>query len=152
MAGEKVNIINRKARFNFEILESLDAGVALQGAEVKSIRAGKISLAEAYCKFRGGELYLMDCYISPYQHASTHEKLSPNRPRKLLLRKAQLKRLLGKVTERGLTIIPIRVYNDRHLIKVEIALARGKKRADKREEIKKRDLEREARRLGKFRA
>ncbi len=150
MSGEKVNIVNRKARFNFEILEKIEAGLVLEGAEVKSIRAGKISLAEAYCKFRDTELYLLDCHISPYERASTHKSISPTKPRKILLRKTQLRRLLGKVTERGLTIIPLRVYNVRHLIKIEIALARGKKKLDKREEIKKRDLEREVRRFGKF--
>jgi len=147
VAGEKVNILNRKARFNFQVIETFDAGIALVGSEVKAVRAGRISLAEAYCKFQDTELFLMGCHISRYERASTHEAIDPLRPRKLLLRKSQLKRLRGKVTERGLTIIPLRVYNDRHLIKVELALARGKKKADKREEIKKRDTQREARGL-----
>ncbi len=152
MAGDKVNILNRKARFNFEIIEIFEAGIALEGTEVKSIRAGRISLAEAYCKFRNAELYLLDCHIAPYERASTHCVVSPTRPRKLLLHKSQVKRLLGKVSEKGLTIIPLRVYNARHLIKIEIGLARGKKKVDKREEIRRRDMEREARRFGKFRA
>ncbi len=147
MTAEKVNIINRKARFNFEILEKYEAGIALVGCEVKSIRAGKVSLAESYCKFDDTELYLIDCHIAPYEKASTHNIYSPTRPRKLLMHKSELRRLRGKVTEKGLTIVPLRMYNDRHLIKVEIALARGRKKVDKRAEIKKRDLEREARRF-----
>ncbi len=149
MAGEKVNIANRKARFQYEILEEFEAGIALAGSEVKSVRLGNISLSEAYCKFVDGELFLVDCRISPYKQAGAHTDLSPTRPRKLLLRAAQLKRLQQKVTTKGLTIVPLRVYNSGRLIKVEIGLARGKRVGDKRETIRRRDEEREARRFTK---
>jgi len=148
VAGEKVNIVNRKARFNYEVLSTREAGIALAGSEVKSIRAGKVSLQEAYCKFDGGELFLVDCHIAPYAQAGTHAKLSPTRPRKLLLRKHELARLKSVVSEKGLTIIPLRMYNRGPYMKLEIALVRGKKRVDKRRTIKERDLKREQQRLG----
>ncbi len=151
MAGETVNITNRKARFQYEILETFEAGLQLKGSEVKSVRAGQVSLAEAYCKFEENELYLVSCRIAPYSSAGTHEELSPIRPRKLLLRRTELRRLLGRVTTRGLTIVPLRVYNKGRLMKLEIGLARGKKAADKRQAIKERDLQREAQaHKGKF--
>jgi len=145
MDGEKVNITNRKARFEYEILDTLEAGLVLKGSEVKSIRAGLVSLAEAYCKFVDGELFLFDCRISPYPQAGTHESIAPTRPRKLLLHRFQLDRLRGRVAQRGLTIVALRLYDRKRQMKLEIGLARGKKAADKRRVIKERDLEREAR-------
>ncbi len=149
MAGERVNITNRKARFQYELLEEFEAGIELMGCEVKSVRLGNISLDEAYCRFMDGELFLVDCRISPYKQAGSQPDLSPTRPRKLLLRAAQLKRLQQKVATKGLTIVPLRVYNSGRLIKVEIGLARGKTVGDKRETIKRRDDERAARRFTK---
>lgn len=141
----KVVATNKNAHHNYEILETMEAGLALTGSEVKSIREGRISLKESYADFQGNELFLIDCNISPYLAANVfnHE---PTRPRKLLLHRRELKRLAGKVQERGLTLIPTRVYlNDRGLVKIELALARGKKTYEKRETIKKRDVEREIR-------
>jgi SsrA-binding protein len=152
MADERVNIINRKARYEYEILDTYEAGIVLEGSEVKSVRAGKVSLAEAYCRFIGNELFLVDCHITPYAQAGTHSALSPTRSRKLLLKKTELRRLHGKVTTKGLTIVPLRIYASERLMKVEIALARGKKTADKRKTIRDRDLQRESRGLkGKLR-
>lgn len=141
----KILATNKNAYHDYEILETLEAGLALTGSEVKSIREGRISLKESYADFSLGELYLFDCNISPYYAASifNHE---PLRPRKLLLHQRELKRLAGKVQEKGLTLVPTKVYlNERGLIKIELALARGKKTYEKRETIKKRDVEREIR-------
>ncbi|MCX8160586.1 MAG: SsrA-binding protein SmpB [Candidatus Saccharicenans sp.] len=141
----KVVATNKSAHHNYEILETMEAGLALTGSEVKSIREGRISLKESYADFQGDELFLIDCNISPY-HAANVFNHEPTRARKLLLHRRELKRLAGKVQERGLTLIPTRVYlNDRGLVKVELALARGKKTYEKRETIKKRDVEREIR-------
>lgn len=141
----KIIATNKSAYHNYEILETLEAGIALTGSEVKSIREGRISLNESYAEFNGEELYLVDCNISPY-HAANVFNHEPLRPRKLLLHKKELKRLAGKVQEKGLTLVPTKVYfNDRGLVKVELALARGKKTYEKREAIKKRDVEREIR-------
>jgi SsrA-binding protein len=152
MPDVRINIVNRKARFEYEILDTYEAGVVLEGSEVKSVRAGKVSLAEAYCRFIETELFLVDCHITPYSQAGTHALLSPTRMRKLLLKRYELRRLNEKVTTRGLTIVPLRIYSHDRLIKVEIALARGKKLTDKRKTIRDRDLQREARGLkGKLR-
>lgn len=141
----KIIATNKSAQHDYEILETLEAGIALTGSEVKSIREGRISLKESYADFNGEELYLVDCNISPY-HAANVFNHEPLRPRKLLLHKRELKRLAGKIREKGLTLVPTKIYlNDRGLIKVELALARGKKTYEKREAIKKRDVEREVR-------
>lgn len=141
----KVVASNKNAYHNYEILETMEAGLSLTGSEVKSIREGRVSLKESYADFQSDELYLLDCNISPY-HAANVFNHEPTRPRKLLLHRRELKRLAGKVQERGLTLVPTKVYlNDRGLVKVELALARGKKTYEKRETIKKRDVEREIR-------
>lgn len=145
MGSGTINIANRKARFKYEILDRYEAGIALKGSEVKSVRTGGVSLAEAYCKFVEDELFLFDCHIARYPQAGTHAVLPPTRPRKLLLHWSQLKRLHGKVATRGLTIVPLRIYDKEGRVKVEIGLARGKKAADKRRTIKERDIEREER-------
>ncbi|HEK86427.1 MAG: SsrA-binding protein SmpB [Candidatus Saccharicenans sp.] len=139
----KIMATNKNAYHNYEILETFEAGIALTGSEVKSIREGRVSLKESYADFNGHELFLLNCNISPYNAANifNHE---PLRPRQLLLHKRELKRLAGKVQEKGLTLIPLKVYlNDRGLVKIELALGRGKKIYEKREDIKKRDVERE---------
>jgi SsrA-binding protein len=142
--GEHIKIIvqNKKARFNFTISESFEAGMVLLGTEVKSIRNGKINLSDSYADFRDGELFLINCNISlyPFSHHENHE---PLRSRKLLMKKKELKRLSGKVIERGFTLVPLKVYLKRGYIKIEIGLAKGKKAFDKRETIKKRDQERD---------
>lgn len=135
-------IKNKKARFNFEILEQAEAGISLTGSEVKSLRAGKASLEEAFAIIRDGEVFLRDCNISPYPQAG-YAQHKPTRERKLLLHKREIRKLFNKVTQKGLTLIPLKMYfNDRGLVKVLIGLARGKKLHDKRQDLKKRDDQR----------
>ena len=135
-------IDNRRARHEYHILESLEAGLALTGTEVKSIRAGGVSLSEAYARFRDGEAWLLGMHVPPYKQGS-FSNVEPNRPRKLLLKKEQILDLQGKVKEKGLTIVPLRMYFTRGIVKVQLGLARGKKIWDKREDVAKRDVERE---------
>ena len=142
--GIKVISDNRRARYDYEILQTFEAGVELKGSEVKSLRTGHTNLAEAYAAMKGGELFLINSNIPEYREANrfNHE---PKRPRKLLLHKREILKLSGKVTERGLTLIPLRAYLKNGRVKLEIGLARGKHAHDKREAIKKKDQEREAR-------
>ena len=141
------NIKNRKASFEYEFLDTYIAGIMLKGTEIKSIREGKASLTEAYCYFRNGELYIKQMHISPYSLAA-HYNHEPVRDRKLLLSKKELNKLEGKSEEKGLSIIPIRLFiNDRGLAKLEIALARGKKIHDKRQNIKEKDAKRDLDRM-----
>lgn len=136
-------IKNARARFDYEIIETYEAGIALTGPEVKSLRSGRASLHESFAVIRGGEAFLKDCNITPYENAS-YGVLAPVRERKLLLHRAQIRKLLGKVQERGLTLIPLAIFfNDAGLAKVELALARGKKTHDKRDSLKQRDHTRE---------
>lgn len=135
-------IDNRRARHEYHILESLEAGLALTGTEVKSIRAGGVSLNESYARFRDGEAWLMSMHVPPYKQGS-FSNVDPNRPRKLLLHRDQIADLMSKVKEKGLTIVPLRMYFTRGMVKVELGLARGKKMWDKREDVAKRDVERE---------
>jgi SsrA-binding protein len=136
---------NRQARFNYEILEKIEAGISLLGTEVKSIREGKANIKEAYADVRNGEIWLTGAHISPYSHGNitNHE---PLRERKLLLNAREIHRLQGKVMEKGLTLIPLRLYLKGRLIKLELGVGRGKKLTDKREDIKRRDQEREVQR------
>ena len=135
-------IKNKKARFNFEILEQAEAGISLTGSEVKSLRAGKASLEEAFAIIRDGEAFLRDCNISPYPQAG-YAQHKPTRERKLLLHKREIRKLFNKVTQKGLTLIPLKLYfNDRGIVKILIGLARGKKLHDKRQDLKKRDDQR----------
>ena len=136
---------NKKAFFNYEILESFEAGIALVGTEVKSIREGRISLKESYAEIKSGELFLVSCHVSPYEAASQFNH-DPLRPKKLLLHKKEIKRLTGKIREKGLTLIPTKVLiNDKGKVKVEIGLARGKKAYQKRETLRERDRAKEMR-------
>lgn len=139
---EKVLCTNRKARHDYHIEETLEAGIALQGTEVKSLRAGKANLKDSYAGLEGGEVYLYNCHISPYEAASrfNHE---PLRTRKLLLHRREIRRLVGKVQEKGLTLVPLSMYLEKGKVKVELALARGKKLYDKREDLRRRAAERE---------
>lgn len=135
-------IDNRRARHEYHILESLEAGLALTGTEVKSIRAGGVSITEAYARLRDGEMWLLGMHVPPYKQGS-FSNVDPNRPRKLLLHKEQIADLQSRVKEKGLTIVPLRMYFTRGMVKVQLGLARGKKQWDKREDIAKRDVERE---------
>ena len=149
MAGEqatiKTIITNRKARFEFEILDRVEAGIVLSGTEVKSVREGKISLQESYAQARSGELWLEGCTIQPYAHGNINNH-EPTRPRKLLLHRRELDKLMQRVAEKGLTLVPISVYFKGNRLKIEIGIARGKKLHDKRETSKARDVERSLRR------
>lgn len=138
-----INIRNRQASFQYELLEKFVAGIALRGTEIKSIREGKVNLQDGYCYLNNGELFAKGVNISPYAQG-THYNHEASRERKLLLKKAELKRLEGKVEEKGLTLVPTRLFiNERGLAKLEIAVARGKKLHDKRNSIKERDVKRE---------
>ncbi|MGD2294404.1 MAG: SsrA-binding protein SmpB [Candidatus Aminicenantes bacterium] len=141
----KVIATNKKALFNFERIESYEAGIALLGSEVKSIREGRISLKESYAEIKDGEIYLVHCHISPYKAANIYNH-DPLREKKLLLHKREIKRLIGKIKEKGFTLIPTKVQiNNKGKIKVEIALAKGKRAYQKREAIRERDRDREMR-------
>lgn len=140
---------NKKAHFDFEFLEVFEAGVVLFGHEVKSLRAGKASLNGAYVVIRGGEAYLVNASISPYQVANTPKGYDPERARKLLLTKKQLAELEQGSEKQGLTIVAIKWYNSNRHLKLQIALAKGKKKADKRETLKERDSKREIDRIMK---
>jgi len=138
----KVVATNRKARHEYFLLDQYEAGIALRGSEIKSIRLGQISLAEAYVNIDGREAWLMDAHIAPYEQAGifNHE---PRRPRKLLLHRKQITELWNMVRQKGVTVIPLRVYLKQGRAKVEIAVAKGKKLYDKRQDIAKRDFQRE---------
>jgi SsrA-binding protein len=143
----KVVAENRKARFNYEIGETYEAGIVLTGSEVKSLRAGKATIAESYADSRAGELWLVNANIPEYLQASRFNHL-PKRPRKLLLHEREINKLAGAVEREGMTIVPLKLYfNERGRLKVQIALGRGKKLHDKRETDKKRSWERERGRL-----
>jgi SsrA-binding protein len=141
----KVVATNRKARFEYEILETVEAGIALVGPEVKSLRAGNASLADAYAVVRRGEVYLIGAHVSPYPQAS-RENPDPRRERKLLLHREEIARLGARVAERGLTLVPLQLYFRGGRAKVELALVRGRRRHDKREAIREREEAREVRR------
>lgn len=145
--AKKVNIVNRRASFEYFFIETYSAGVALTGTEIKSIRQGKVNFQDAYCLFQDDELYVRSLHISPYTEG-THYNHDPLRDRKLLLTKRELRRLAENLKDQGLTIIPVRLFtNERGLVKLDIALAKGKKLYDKRETIKERDVKRETDRI-----
>ena len=139
-------IKNKRAYFDYEFLESFEAGMVLTGQEVKSIKSGKMSLAGSYVVLKGGEVYLMNANIAPNQSQNAPQDYVPTRSRKLLLKKKEIKYLFGKSQERGLTLIPLRVYSNKGKLKLEFAVSRGRKKADKKELIKKREAEKEMRR------
>ena len=146
----KIICRNRKAFFEYTIDALYEAGLVLQGTEVKSLRQGRASINDAYARFKDGEIFLYNAHISPYSHAAV-DSHNPERPRKLLLHSWELRRLLGKTQERGYTLIPLRMYFKNEHAKVEIALARGKRKVDKRETIRRREEEREMERARKRR-
>jgi SsrA-binding protein len=143
----KIVAENRKARFNYEIGEVFEAGIALSGTEVKSLRGGKATIAESYADTRDGEIWLINANIPEYLQANRYNHL-PKRPRKLLLHRRQINKLAGAIEREGMTLVPLKLYfNDKGRAKIEIALARGKKLHDKRESEKKRSWQREKGRL-----
>ncbi len=143
--GIKVFATNRAARHFYEVLETYEAGIALMGYEVKSIRSGWIQLKEAYAGFLNRELFLLGCHITPWSHHTVEglTPIDPIRPRKLLMHREELRKIKNKADEKGLTLIPLKVYQSGRKMKIEIALCKGKKLFDKRESIKKRDIERD---------
>ncbi len=142
-------VINRKARFNYELLDRVEAGVVLEGREVKSIKGGKVSLNEAFCRVDDkGELWLHNAHVHPYQFADNSD-YEPTRTRKLLLKKSEILSLAKKIENKSMALVPTAVYTKRGRIKVEIAVGKGKKKWDKRATIKKREQDREARRAMK---
>lgn len=145
--AKDVNIRNRQATYEYELLDKYVAGIVLTGTEIKSIREGKVTLQDGYAYFKGGELFVKGINISPYAQG-THYNHEPTRERKLLLKRAELRKLESRSEEKGLTIVPIRLFiNDRGLAKLEIALGRGKKVHDKRDSIRERDVRRELDRI-----
>jgi SsrA-binding protein len=141
---------NRQARFRYELLETFETGIALQGSEVKSLREGKANLKDAYALVRDGEVWLHNAHIAPYGPAA-REGHDPERPRKLLLHKREIERLIGKTQERGLTLVPTRIYFSGPRAKIELALARGKEQRDKRDTIREREQRREMERALRYR-
>ena len=146
----KVVCQNKKARYDYEIIEVIEAGMVLLGTEVKSLRQGRANLKDSYARIKDGELFLMQCHISPYTHAY-YDNHEPDRVRKLLVHKREIKRLQGKTQEKGLTLVPLRIYFKDGKAKVELALARGKRSYDKRETLKRKTEERELQRAIKDR-
>jgi SsrA-binding protein len=140
--GKKIIALNKRARFDYEISETFEAGLVLQGTEVKSLREGRVNLQDAYADVQDGEVFLLHAHINQYDHGNrfNHE---PERPRKLLLHRREIKRLIGKTQEKGLTLIPTRMYFTHGKAKVELGLAKGKKQYDKREELKRRSAQRD---------
>ncbi len=144
-AGERTIATNRRARYDYEIEETFEAGVVLTGAEVKSLRGGRASVTEAYARVTNGEVWLENLHIPPYPHGDTRD-YDPRRPRKLLLRRKEIERLIGKTQERGLALVPMRLYFTRGLAKVQLGLGRGKRRYEKRQATLERMHRREAER------
>jgi SsrA-binding protein len=143
-SGEKQVASNRKAFHEYFILDKLEAGISLLGTEVKSIRDGKVNLKESFAAIKNGEAFLYDCHISPYSHGN-RENHDPTRPRKLLLHHQEIRKLIGKTQEKGLTLVPLRMYLKRGRIKIELGVAKGKKLFDKRESERHKEMDREAR-------
>ena len=149
--GEKLIASNRRARHDFEILETHEAGLVLRGTEVKALRDGRADLKESYARIEGVEAWLLGCHISPYAQGN-RQNHDPVRPRKLLLHKGEITRLLGRVMEKGLTLVPLRLYFKAGRAKVELGLARGRKTLDKRHAIREREERREMQRAVRERA
>lgn len=150
MSSHKVSIQNRQARHEYEVLETFEAGIALSGTEVKSVRDGTVNLKEAYCTIDKGQLFLKQMHISPYEKGNVFNK-DPVRPRVLLMHKNEIRKLAAQVGQKGLTIIPLAVYSKERLIKVSIGLCRGKRLHDKRDDAAQRDAAREMERTIKER-
>ncbi len=141
---EKTVAQNRRARFEFQILETTEAGIVLKGSEVKSVRQGKVDISDCFASVKDGEVWLHNMHVAAYQNAGPFNH-NPRRTRKLLLHKREIRKLIGKIRQKGLSLVPIRLYWKHGLAKVELAIAKGKRSFDKRETIKQRDQEREFR-------
>ncbi len=139
---------NRKARFNYEILEKIEAGISLKGTEVKSVRNKNVSIEESYAQIKNDEVFLCNLHISPYEQGN-RENHDPIRVRKLLLHRHEIKKLIAKIQQKGLSLVPLSIYTRKGIIKVELAVGRGKRLVDKRESIKKKAIEREIARIVK---
>ena len=147
----KVIATNRKAHRDYAVLESFECGIELKGSEVKSVRAGRINLDDSFARLDDSQVILFNTHISPYEQAS-YLNVDPVRQRRLLLHKAQIRKITSKLTQRGLTLVPLKAYfNDRGFVKIELALCKGKKLYDKREDIKRREMDLEMRRMLKNR-
>ena len=144
------NILNRKARYDYEILETIEAGLVLRGTEVKSIRQGKVNLKDSFAISKNGEIVVYNMHISPYDHGNRYN-LEATRPRKLVLHKSQIRKLVSKKEEQELALVPLSLYFKDGRAKIQLALAKGKKQYDRREDIKKRDIDREMRGANKGR-
>lgn len=142
MVESKTITVNRKAYHDYHILETLEAGIVLSGTEIKSIRAGRVNIRDAYARPQDGELWLYNAHIAPYQPGSYYNH-EPNRRRKLLLHRRQIDELAGMVTQKGLTLVPLKLYIKRGIAKLELGMARGKKLHDKREALARREAQRE---------
>ena len=136
--------VNRKARFDYFLQEKFEAGICLLGSEVKSIREARVNLKDSFVRIVRGEAFLFNCHVTPYSRIQGHMEIEPTRSRKLLLKRSELNRLVGQASQKGFAIIPLSIYFKKGLVKVEIALAKGKKQFDKRESIKRRMHERES--------
>ena len=148
--SQEIEIVNKKAAYEYHFLDEYEAGIVLTGTEIKSIRKGEVNMSDAYCLFKRGELIIKNLFIAEYKFGNVHNH-DPKRDRKLLLKKGELKKLEKKVKERGFTIIPYRIYlSDRGFAKVEVILGKGKKSYDKRETIKQRDQKRDMERMKKM--
>ena len=144
MADDKTIVTNRRARFDYEILESLEAGIELKGTEVKSMRNGHASLNDSFARAEGNEIFLYNAHVAPYEFGNI-ANVESMRPRKLLMHKSQIRRLIGEITGKRATLIPLKLYFKNGIVKVEIAVAKGKKQYDKRHAIKEREADRELR-------
>lgn len=147
--GRHIVVSNRKARFEYEVLQAQEAGIVLQGTEVKSLRDGRANLQDAFARFQNGELWLHNLHISPYEPGNRFNH-DPLRPRKLLLNRRELRKLVGQVEQQGLTLVPLDLYFSRGVAKLTLALVRGKKLHDKREDVRKRETQREMARAYKL--
>lgn len=146
----KIITTNRKATHDYHILDRIEAGIVLKGSEVKSLRAGHANLKDSYARLLDGEVYLLKARISPYKHTAGYDSLDPERDRKLLLHKSEIRKLTRNVQIKGTTLIPLKMYfNSAGKVKIELGLAKGKRQYDKRAAIAKRDLKREIERIGK---
>ncbi|HIC90150.1 MAG TPA: SsrA-binding protein SmpB [Anaerolineae bacterium] len=147
-SGNRTIAQNRKARHEYIVEEIYEAGIALTGTEIKSIREGRVSIRESFATIRDGEVWLLNMHIAPYEHGN-RQNHDPRRPRKLLLHRREINRIAGRITEKGWTLVPLKLYLKDNLAKIELGLARGKRRYDKRQAVAKRDYDREMRRAVK---
>ena len=143
--------VNRRARRDYEILETIEAGLVLTGPEIKSIREGRVNISQAYAHERGGEMWLMNAHVAEYHGSGGFSQQDPLRPKKLLLHRSQIRHLIARATEQRISIVPLRLYIKRHVAKVELGIGRGRRAYDKRAAVAARDADREMRRSATFR-